>query len=189
MFSGLTGWHLLLFSPVPFVLWIIALVQIARSRAAGGTIAVWIVIVTLLPLVGPIVWFVVGKRTASKTVPLMPVGIVPVGAVPAGAVPVDSVPVGAVPAVSMPAAVVPVGVVPVTAEPDPAADASAETATDVTQPTPAPDTTEASPPLPAGWYPSPSYAGLRQWWDGSQWTNRLEGGPANKRVPGDETCR
>jgi len=175
VFSGLTGWHLVLFSPVPFVLWIIALVQIARSKAAAGTIAVWIVIVTLLPLVGPIVWFVVGKRTASQTVPLMPVGIVTVGTQPVGAVPAVSMPVGAVPAVAP--------------QPEPAADVPAETATDVTQPTAAPDTTEAPPPLPAGWYPSPSYSGLRQWWDGSQWTNRLEGGPANRRVPGDKTCR
>jgi hypothetical protein len=68
MFDNLTGWHMiiLLFSLAPFILWLVALIQIAQSRASGGTIALWIVIITLIPLIGPILWFAVGKRTATQ---------------------------------------------------------------------------------------------------------------------------
>ena len=121
MFAGLTGWHviILLLSLAPFVLWIIALVQIATSKATGGTIALWVVIVTLFPLVGAIVWFAVGKRTAAQSTPASLVG---------------------------------------------PTQAYAEAPTPTGSPA-------------AGWYPSPSHPGLRQWWDGSQWTSHLESAP------------
>ncbi|HEY5222045.1 MAG TPA: PLDc N-terminal domain-containing protein [Microbacteriaceae bacterium] len=75
MFAGLTGWHVifLLFMILPFVLWIIAIVQIARTPASGTAIAVWILIVTLVPLVGAILWFAIGRRTAAQP----PAGTVP----------------------------------------------------------------------------------------------------------------
>ncbi|MCU1558571.1 MAG: hypothetical protein JWN09_2566 [Microbacteriaceae bacterium] len=68
MLYGLTGWHaiILLLWIAPFVLWLVAVIQVAKSRAAGGTIALWIIIVTLFPLVGAILWFVIGRRTAAQ---------------------------------------------------------------------------------------------------------------------------
>jgi len=70
MISGFTGWHvlILLMSVIPLILWIVALVQIGGSRAPGTTIWFWIVIVTLLPLVGAILWFAIGRRAASGAV-------------------------------------------------------------------------------------------------------------------------
>lgn len=69
MLSALAGWHviaILALVVLPFVLWLVALVQIARSKAAGSTIALWIVIITIFPLVGAILWFVIGRRTAQQ---------------------------------------------------------------------------------------------------------------------------
>jgi hypothetical protein len=68
MLSSLAGWHiaLLALGVLPLVLWLVALVQIAKSKATGGTIALWIVIITIFPLVGSIVWFVIGRRTAQQ---------------------------------------------------------------------------------------------------------------------------
>jgi hypothetical protein len=68
MLSGLGGWHLLIIITglLPFALWIIALVQIGSSRASVGATVVWVAIVTLVPLIGAIVWFIVGKRTIAQ---------------------------------------------------------------------------------------------------------------------------
>jgi amino acid transporter len=65
--TNLNGWHLaiLVSAIVPFALWIIALVQIAVSKAAASALVVWAIIVTLVPLIGPIVWFAIGKRTVT----------------------------------------------------------------------------------------------------------------------------
>lgn len=65
MFSGLAGWHVLILMVwlVPLVLWIVALVQIAQSRAEAGPTIGWIAVVTLVPLVGPILWFALGRRS------------------------------------------------------------------------------------------------------------------------------
>jgi hypothetical protein len=147
VFSGLTGWHLimLLLSLAPLVLWIVALVQIAASKATGGTIALWIVIVTLFPLIGAIVWFAVGRRTATQNIPAVPVRPLP----------------GVVSHSDGPHAE------PYAAPRQPAAPMPAkESGADVPPPS-----------APAGWYPSPSHSGLRQWWDGSQWRAHLESGP------------
>lgn len=66
--ANVNGWHLaiLVFAIVPFALWIVALVQIAVSKAAVLALVVWAIIVTLVPLIGPIVWFVAGKRTLHR---------------------------------------------------------------------------------------------------------------------------
>lgn len=65
MFSGLAEWHVLILMVwlVPLVLWIVALVQIAQSRAEAGPTIGWIAVVTLVPLVGPILWFALGRRS------------------------------------------------------------------------------------------------------------------------------
>ena len=71
MFQGFTGWHLLVLVIyiLPLVLWIISLVQIAKSRATGTNIALWVLVTTLIPLIGAILWFTIGKRTASPQQP------------------------------------------------------------------------------------------------------------------------
>ncbi len=72
MFGALIGWHvmiLLSFWVVPFVLWVIALVQIARTKAAAGPVVAWMVIVTLIPLVGAILWFAIGRRSLRGDAP------------------------------------------------------------------------------------------------------------------------
>lgn len=67
MLSGFTAWHLvvLLALIVPLVLWIVALVQLARSKAPGTTVLLWILVISVFPLLGPILWFVLGSRTAE----------------------------------------------------------------------------------------------------------------------------
>ena len=69
MLSGLTGWHVMIvlsFSVVPFVLWLIALIQIAASKAAAGPVVAWVVIVTLIPVVGAILWYAIGRRSVRE---------------------------------------------------------------------------------------------------------------------------
>lgn len=54
---------------IPLILLIvrvIALVQIARSKAAGATLALWVLIITIFPLVRPLLWFAVGRHTATS---------------------------------------------------------------------------------------------------------------------------
>ncbi|MBN9631203.1 MAG: PLDc N-terminal domain-containing protein [Actinobacteria bacterium] len=72
MFYGLAGWHLLILLSlwiVPFTLWVIALVQLAKSKAAAGPVVAWVVIVTLIPLVGAILWFAIGRRSLRGDTP------------------------------------------------------------------------------------------------------------------------
>jgi hypothetical protein len=69
MLYGLTGWHVMIvlsFWIVPFVLWVVALVQIAKSKAAAGPVVAWVVIVTLIPIVGAILWFAIGRRSLRE---------------------------------------------------------------------------------------------------------------------------
>ncbi len=67
MLQGLTGWHFILLLVIPLiVLFIAAVVSIASSRTASGTEkAVWVLITLLFPLVGPILWFVIGRRSSQ----------------------------------------------------------------------------------------------------------------------------
>lgn len=63
---GLTGWHtmvVLSILVVPLTLWIIALVQIARSGGASGPVVGWVALITLVAVIGPILWFVIGRRS------------------------------------------------------------------------------------------------------------------------------
>jgi hypothetical protein len=49
---------------VAIVAWVVALVDILRSRArfSGSQLAAWILIVVILPVIGTILYFVVGRR-------------------------------------------------------------------------------------------------------------------------------
>ncbi|GIT80409.1 hypothetical protein LLS1_20780 [Leifsonia sp. LS1] len=66
MLSGLAGWHtiMLLVWVVPLVLWVIALVQIALSRTTAAYVIAWIAIATLVPVIGAILWFTLGRTNA-----------------------------------------------------------------------------------------------------------------------------
>lgn len=64
MLSGFTGWHLIILSIVFFIPFVLAAVSIARSRTAIGTEkAVWVLLIVLFPLIGPVLWFVIGRRS------------------------------------------------------------------------------------------------------------------------------
>lgn len=68
MYSGLSMWHLLILLAVlaVFALFIAAIVSIARAGLDSGPTALWIVVCLLFPLVGSIIWFAVGRRTATR---------------------------------------------------------------------------------------------------------------------------
>jgi hypothetical protein len=68
MFASFEPWHvvLLLISLAAFVLFIAALVSIVRApRASTGERVIWVLVVLILPLLGSIVWFAVGRRFAT----------------------------------------------------------------------------------------------------------------------------
>ncbi|WP_020077437.1 PLDc N-terminal domain-containing protein [Cryocola sp. 340MFSha3.1] len=71
MFSGLVGWHVLILGMfvVPFILWLIAVIQIAAMRAAAGPTVGWLLLVTLAPLLGAILWFTIGRRSLRQETP------------------------------------------------------------------------------------------------------------------------
>ncbi|MFJ3393227.1 PLD nuclease N-terminal domain-containing protein [Leifsonia aquatica] len=68
MLGGLAGWHalMLILWVVPFVLWVIALVQVAVSRTTAAYVIAWIAVTTLVPLIGPILWFTLGRANAPR---------------------------------------------------------------------------------------------------------------------------
>lgn len=49
------------------VLFVVALISIARNKTytSGGTV-VWALIVLALPLLGPLLWFLIGRRAQSS---------------------------------------------------------------------------------------------------------------------------
>jgi len=49
---------------IAIIAWAVALVDIVRSRErfTGGQLAAWILLVIILPVVGTILYFVVGRR-------------------------------------------------------------------------------------------------------------------------------
>ncbi|MFF9562251.1 PLD nuclease N-terminal domain-containing protein [Leifsonia sp. NPDC014704] len=71
MFSGLVGWHVLILGMfvIPFILWLIAVIQIAAMRAAAGPTVGWLILVTLAPLLGAILWFTIGRRSLRQDSP------------------------------------------------------------------------------------------------------------------------
>lgn len=72
MFSGLVGWHLLILMVlwvIPFTLWLIAVIQIAAAKAAAGPTVGWLILVTLVPVVGAILWLVIGRESLRRSAP------------------------------------------------------------------------------------------------------------------------
>ena len=72
MFSGLAGWHALIvfgMFVVPFILWLIAVIQIAAARAAAGPTVGWLILVTLAPFLGAILWFTIGRGSLRRETP------------------------------------------------------------------------------------------------------------------------
>ena len=68
MFSGLTGWHLMILSVVFLIPFVLAAVSIARNRTSTGLEkAVWVLVILLFPLLGAILWFVIGRRSNRES--------------------------------------------------------------------------------------------------------------------------
>ncbi|MFB2584601.1 PLDc N-terminal domain-containing protein [Herbiconiux liukaitaii] len=68
MFASFDGSHLviILLSIAAFVLFIAALISIIRApRASAAERVIWVLVVLILPLLGSIVWFAVGRRFAT----------------------------------------------------------------------------------------------------------------------------
>ncbi len=68
MISNFNAWHIVivLAAVAAFVLFIAALVSILKaSRASTGEKVIWVLVVLILPLLGSIVWFAVGRRFAT----------------------------------------------------------------------------------------------------------------------------
>lgn len=59
---GLPELIVLLFTLTPLVLWVVALVDIIRSEFSGNNKIIWILVVLLLPLLGAILYFLVGRK-------------------------------------------------------------------------------------------------------------------------------
>lgn len=57
---------LLIFLVLPITLWLIALIDILKSNFNGNNKIVWIVVVILLPILGAILYLIVGKSQKVK---------------------------------------------------------------------------------------------------------------------------
>lgn len=63
---SLGGWEWAILLVLMAALFIGALVSIAKHPTASGTMkAVWILISLLFPVLGPILWFLVGKNSST----------------------------------------------------------------------------------------------------------------------------
>lgn len=61
---------LLLLVVVPFVLFVSALVDVLRRQGVDGvTRLTWVVVVLALPLLGPVLWFVLRSRFGTGPAP------------------------------------------------------------------------------------------------------------------------
>ena len=47
------------------VLWVVALGQVLRRPQAGTAQVAWVLVIVLLPLLGAVLWFTVGRRQTS----------------------------------------------------------------------------------------------------------------------------
>ena len=63
MFGNLGTGELILifFILLPTILWIVALVDILRSEFQGYNKLIWVVVVIFLPIIGSILYFIIGK--------------------------------------------------------------------------------------------------------------------------------
>ena len=61
----ISGWHVLILIAVlaGIALFIAAVVSIASSAATSLEKTLWILVTLMFPLMGPIVWFAVGRRS------------------------------------------------------------------------------------------------------------------------------
>jgi hypothetical protein len=59
-FAGMTAVTLIL-AAVVLIVWLVSLVDILRSEFAGNNKLVWFVAVTLLPLLGPVLYYFIGR--------------------------------------------------------------------------------------------------------------------------------
>jgi len=63
--GGLGGFELLLMLPIlfiPFLLWLLALIDCLKSTFNGNDKLVWVVVILFFPVVGPILYFIIGRR-------------------------------------------------------------------------------------------------------------------------------
>ena len=64
VFGNLNGWHLIILSVVWIIPFVVTIVSIARDRVASGTAkAVWVLIALLVPWLGLILWFTIGRKS------------------------------------------------------------------------------------------------------------------------------
>lgn len=62
---SLGGWEWIVLFVLPFVLFVSAMVSIARHRMASGTEKVlWVLVSLIFPVLGPILWFAIGKKSS-----------------------------------------------------------------------------------------------------------------------------
>ena len=57
---------LLIILVLPIVLWLIALIDILKSNFIGNNKLIWIVVVILLPILGAILYLIIGKSQKVK---------------------------------------------------------------------------------------------------------------------------
>jgi hypothetical protein len=66
VFAGLTGWHTIIVLFVFLLPWLISVIQIGRSKAPATPVVVWLLLVTLIPVIGPILWLAVGRASLRR---------------------------------------------------------------------------------------------------------------------------
>ncbi|MCA0297275.1 MAG: PLDc N-terminal domain-containing protein [Actinobacteria bacterium] len=63
---SLGGWEWIIIFVLPMILFICAMVSIAKHRAASGTEKVlWVLVSLIFPILGPILWFAIGKKSSN----------------------------------------------------------------------------------------------------------------------------
>ena len=62
-------WFWWLIGVVAVAAWVVALVDMVRRRSAlrRGQLAAWVLIVIILPVLGTILYFVIGRRPETRT--------------------------------------------------------------------------------------------------------------------------
>jgi hypothetical protein len=59
--GALGGLEILLFFIIPLVLWLWALIDCLKSNFSGSNKLIWIVLIILLPVLGPILYLLIGR--------------------------------------------------------------------------------------------------------------------------------
>ena len=52
---------------LPLILWIIALVDILKNEFTGSNKIVWLLVVILAPIIGAVLYFLIGKQQKIKS--------------------------------------------------------------------------------------------------------------------------